>query len=69
TKMIEALLESLSGEHSKRFNILLRNMEDDKFVMFYKDLIKYVAPIKTHNINEQTEPTTIVFENVSKEKK
>lgn len=65
TKKIEALLEALEGKHSERFDKILSKMPDEEFARFYKDLIKYVAPIKTHNINEERNPTVIVYKDIS----
>lgn len=66
TKMIENLLENLSGKHSGRFDKILNNMEDEEFAKTYKDLIKFITPVKTHNILDVQQPTKIIFENVSK---
>ena len=48
TKKVEQLLENLSGKHSERFDRILDLMTDEEFARTYKDLIKYVAPAKTH---------------------
>ena len=67
TKQWEVLHAAIVTTHAARFNEVLRSMSNEDFAKMYVAILKYFKPTIVHNINEDTTPPTITFENVSKQ--
>ena len=65
----ENLGEFITQAGAERFKNIMLNTDDDTFTDMYLKALNYFKPKINHNINEQTEPTKIIFENVSDRKK
>ena len=60
TKQWEALGESIMNEHTQRFNSILKELDDEKFIDFYLKTIEYFQPkLQRSELDIELDPNNI----------